>query len=278
MRNITTQQGLSLIELMIAITLGLTLMAAAMQFIVSTRQTYELNDDISRIQENGRIALDILTSDLRLAGYRKPFNGDGTVPNYFLNDCSITNNDTSPDILCLQDGGGTNSDRISVQFDPPPDDGSTETDCLGNEITTDSIIVNSYTIADEDEDGVNSLYCESYDASTGTVISSAQPLVDGIDNMQVLYGIADDETNINRYVSGDNLYDASDAPIEDDWQNIRAIRIALLVSNGSTEGFAEARIREYRLFDSDVITTDADDRQPRRIYSTTVQFNNHNIQ
>jgi Tfp pilus assembly protein PilW len=272
MYSFNKQRGLSLIELMISITLGMTLMAAAMQFIVSTRQTYELNDDIARIQENGRIALDILSKDLKLAGYRKPLNGDGTVPNYFLNDCSIKNTDGEE--LCSIDNGTTNSDRLSVQFDPPPDDGSTETDCLGNALAnTDSVIVNSYTIDDVDKDGINSLYCESYDVSAGTVISTLQPIVDGIDNMQVLYGIADDEVNVSRYISGEKLYtDASRASVTTDWPNIRSVRVALLVSNGSAEGFAENRLRDYRLLDSDIIQYT--DQQARRIYSTTIQFNN----
>lgn len=267
------QRGITLIELMIAIALSMTLMAAALQFMVSTRQTYELNDDISRVQENGRIALDILVRDLQMAGYRQPFNGDGKVPDFFLQQCNNTadNEDVAADddAPCFVEGGAADSDEISVQFDPPPDDG-TETDCLGTALDATAIVVNHYTIGDDDGDGINSLYCRGYDSAAESWVSPGrQPLVDGIDNMQVLYGVAGSAANplsVTRYVSGDQLTPA-------DWPNLRAIRVALLVSNGNPVAFAENRERKYRLLDSDEIAFT--DRQPRKIYSTTVKFNNY---
>ena len=267
------QRGVTLIELMIAIALSMTLMAAALQFIVSTRQTYELNDDISRVQENGRIALDILVKDLQMAGYRQPLNGNGKVPDFFLQQCNNTANDddisTDDNAPCLLDGGAALSDRIAVQFDPPPDDG-TETDCRGTAMPATSIVVNVYTVDDLDGDLINSLYCQSYDSTTESwLMDDPLPLVDGIDNMQVLYGVADSLANpfsVTKYVSGDNLLPA-------DFPKLRAVRVALLVSNGNAIAFAENRERKYRVLDSDEIAIT--DRQPRRIYSTTVKFNNY---
>jgi type IV pilus assembly protein PilW len=61
--------GLSLVELMIAITLGLIIMAGlATIFANSSRTRAELEKN-SRQIENGRFAMEILTSDLRLAGF-----------------------------------------------------------------------------------------------------------------------------------------------------------------------------------------------------------------
>jgi hypothetical protein len=45
------------------------------------------------------------------------------------------------------------------------------------------------------------------------------------------------------------------------------------VSNGNPVAFAENRERKYRLLDSDELVFT--DRQPRKIYSTTVKFNNY---
>lgn len=256
------QHGFSLVELMIAITLGMVLMGAALQFMVSTRGTYELNDDISRIQENGRIALDLIVRDLQLAGYRSPSNGaDGiATPDFFLKETAVAN-------TFMLDGGGANSDRLAIQFDPPPDDG-TETDCLGNVFPADARLVNVYTINDLDGDGINSLYCQGFNASAGAWLGAgAQPLVDGIDNLQILYRVVDTTVNPQtyRYISEDQLAAA-------DYANILAARVAILVSNGLAQGFAENKQRSYRVLDSAQI--DITDRQPRRIYSTTVQFNN----
>lgn len=268
------QQGFSLVELMIAITLGMVLMGASLQFIVSTRQTYDINDDVARIQENGRIALDILVNDLQFAGYRTPLNGDGKVPNFFLMDCTTGANSSD---ACLLDGEGVggainNSDRLAIQFDPPPDDG-TETDCLGNAIAATTTLVNVYTIDAVTADGstINSLFCRGFNADTGLWISARQPLVDGIDSMQVLYRVTTPSTTTSNvqysYVPADQITPA-------DWPYITAARVALLVSNGLATGSAEAQVRNFQLLDSAQITFPSTDRHPRRIYSTTVQFNN----
>jgi hypothetical protein len=169
----------------------------------------------------------------------------------------------------MQEGGTTLSDRLSVQFDPPPDDGS-ETTCQGNAAPATSVITNVYTIEDVDGDGINSLYCQSYDSTAESWIDAGpMPLVDGIDNLQILYGVAGSATNadsVTKYISADKLV-ASDMP------NLRSVRIALLVSNGLDQGFGESKSRNYRLLDSDLITIN--DAQSRRIYSTTVNFNNY---
>ena len=63
------QQGLSLVELMIALTLGIFLVFGVIEVYVSSKQTYRSQDSLSRLQENARFALDTLVSDVRRAGY-----------------------------------------------------------------------------------------------------------------------------------------------------------------------------------------------------------------
>lgn len=63
------QQGLSLIELMIAITLGLILVTGVLQVFLSSKTVYTTQQALSRIQETGRLAIDFLTRDIRMAGY-----------------------------------------------------------------------------------------------------------------------------------------------------------------------------------------------------------------
>ncbi|MGH8398800.1 MAG: PilW family protein [Gammaproteobacteria bacterium] len=64
-----TQSGLSLIELMIAMVVGLILMAGVLSIFLSSRQSYGINSAVARIQENGRFALNFLRTDARNAGY-----------------------------------------------------------------------------------------------------------------------------------------------------------------------------------------------------------------
>lgn len=66
----TTQLGLTLVELMIAMTLGLILIAGVIQVFIGSKQSYRVTDNNSRIQENGRYAVEALSRDIRVAGYR----------------------------------------------------------------------------------------------------------------------------------------------------------------------------------------------------------------
>lgn len=63
------QQGLSLVELMISITLGLVLMTGVMQMFLSSRTVFTTHQAISRIQESGRLAMEFMSRDIRMAGF-----------------------------------------------------------------------------------------------------------------------------------------------------------------------------------------------------------------
>jgi type IV pilus assembly protein PilW len=62
------QLGLSLVELMISITLGLILMAGVVQMFASSMVTFKSQQSISRIQETGRLAIEFMSKDIRAAG------------------------------------------------------------------------------------------------------------------------------------------------------------------------------------------------------------------
>ena len=62
-------RGLTLIETMVAITISLILMAGAITLFINNQATYTVNDNLSRLQENARFAVDFMIDDLRLAGY-----------------------------------------------------------------------------------------------------------------------------------------------------------------------------------------------------------------
>lgn len=61
------QLGLSLVELMISIALGLVLMAGVIQIFISTKSSFAVQQGMSRIQETGRLAMEFIGRDLRSA-------------------------------------------------------------------------------------------------------------------------------------------------------------------------------------------------------------------
>ncbi|HWR76294.1 MAG TPA: PilW family protein [Thiobacillus sp.] len=63
------QTGFGLIELMIAMTLGLVLLGGIGYVYIGSRGAFRTTDNLSRIQENARYALDMMSRDIRMAGY-----------------------------------------------------------------------------------------------------------------------------------------------------------------------------------------------------------------
>lgn len=247
------QKGLSLVELLIAMLLGLMLTAGALTMMLSSQQIYQATDTLSRIQESGRFALNFLAKDLRMAGYNTTEQADGKV--FWDGACGATN-------PCTTNGAGSDSDQVGVLMDP-----SNDLDCLGNAVASENTVVaNVYYIDDPENDQISSLYCHGYDLSANNwVTPNPQPLVDGVENMQILYGITDPAANnaITSYISADAVTD---------WATIGAARVSLLLNNGQAQGNGDNVIRTFNLLDADPIVVT--DRHNRQAFSTTITINN----
>ena len=149
------QHGLTLIELMVSITIGIVLMAGIMQIFASSKQSYKMQDTLTYLQESGRFSIDLISKDLRRAGYWGP-NGQimksateenilGTTPfialtsgNYktcdsttglLLEERIFALNDTSSGYGCIPTGG-TNGylrgDVVTARYASPQMVTSTE--------------------------------------------------------------------------------------------------------------------------------------------------------
>ena len=70
------QQGLSLVELMVAMTLGLFLIWGVTQSFLTSRQVYDMQGALSQIQENTRLAQEFIAFDIRNAGDYGCASGD----------------------------------------------------------------------------------------------------------------------------------------------------------------------------------------------------------
>lgn len=64
------QRGYTLVELMVAITIGLFLLGGIGMVFVSSKQTYRMQDSLWQLQDNSRFAMEFLIKDLRMAGFR----------------------------------------------------------------------------------------------------------------------------------------------------------------------------------------------------------------
>lgn len=61
--------GFSLVELMVAMTIGLIILAAVSLMFANSKKAYEVQNKLARVQENGRFAMNYLLQDMRMAGY-----------------------------------------------------------------------------------------------------------------------------------------------------------------------------------------------------------------
>ncbi len=128
MKNlITKQNGLSLIEILVALVISLFLLGGIIQVYLGNKATYTFSDASSRVQENGRFALDLITTDTRLAGFFGCVNvsrNSELVQNH-LNTASPNFNPnihrftTLPPIEVTANGGINNSDDLTIRGSKP---------------------------------------------------------------------------------------------------------------------------------------------------------------
>ncbi|WP_446811837.1 PilW family protein [Methylomonas sp. 2BW1-5-20] len=64
------QSGMTLIEIMVALLLGAFLLGGLINIFINAKQTYRMEEDLSRLQESSRFALEVLGKDLRLSGFQ----------------------------------------------------------------------------------------------------------------------------------------------------------------------------------------------------------------
>ena len=75
------QAGFSLVELMIALTIGFMIIAGVGYLYLGSREAFRTQDSLTTIQENARFALQTMSHDIRMAGYMGCGNLSNITPN-----------------------------------------------------------------------------------------------------------------------------------------------------------------------------------------------------
>lgn len=251
----TKQAGLSLVELLIAMVIGLIIIAGVGQILLSGRQSYNTQSGTGTLQENGRFALFYLQRDIRMAGFPRSTGPGGAlaVATPFISNIA----DASETGQVSSDGVDGASDQIVIRYQSDAAVAGSELDCLGQLVGVGAIVINRYFIND------GALSCR------GNGNNAPQPLINGVDSMQILYG---------EDIDGDTYADVyRNASQVTNWNQIASVRIALLIN--SQENVADtADTQEYALLDAPLLNTaDAPLDNPRfrrRIFTTTIEVRN----
>lgn len=280
MRPCKNAAGLALPELMVALTIGLVLILASTTLLMLTRSAYLLVDERSRIEENGRFAVDAISRAVRQAGYRE-WSGAGIVDAAWpavagLDAQSVRDaaNGMDPPYGATVNG----SDVLALRFDGSAADGGAGLqNCAGAVVPADVSGAGwSIFYVANDSGGEPELRCK-YRGASGW---KSDALVRGVDGFQVLYGLENgDAAAPLRYVTASLLEKEGSK-----WQRVAAVRFALLL-HGVQPG--PGRGGRYDLFGADY----ADDADPgarlgesqfpaasrgllRRVYRATVYLRN----
>lgn len=286
-RALRRQAGLSIIELMLAIGLGMVVLTAIGAIFIGSMNTYRLQEANARLQEGGRFALEVIGRSLRQAGADGNLTGTSitTLPERSLAElpcvvdgvnCQVS---ASPNPLlvgtacawvegvcvatnrsfALQgiDGAAGAADRFAVQYFGQI--GGTR-DCVSRNVGADELVTEVYALNGTD------LRCNN-----GTGTGGVQPLLSDVEDMQILYGIDTDGDQTA------NVYSAAPSgafPIPADrvhWNNVVSARVCVMLRSAE-EGFAPAGQRPLdcvRALDPDAAAASAV-RNDTRLYRTFV--------
>lgn len=70
MKNTNKRQvGMTLIEILVAMSIGLVILGATIQLFQSNKMTYRLENSLTELQDKGRFIIQIMTKEIRMAGF-----------------------------------------------------------------------------------------------------------------------------------------------------------------------------------------------------------------
>lgn len=277
------QRGLSLVEMMVSIALGLLILVAILQVFTASRQTYRYQQNISRMQENARIATEILQRTVRDTGFEPPPASSAQLVCATAAACLLggSNNLTSSQATAAAAISGSDTLIIRIRSDGNATDcqgeaiaynyiaGGSETSPYGTNTTNNEFRIGPTTPTTTTPP---SLRCGRSAASPSSNLWG-QPLVDDIEDMQVLYGYRDSSTGNLIYVPGSLL-------TTNQYYLITAVRIQLCVRSPDANVVSSANT-QHCLMDSDGDGANDDDRtlsttdgRLRQVVTTTIKLRN----
>lgn len=307
------QRGMSLLELMIALALGVFIAAGAINVYLGSRQSARIIEAQLSMQEAARFGFHFLAGTVRQAGYLSfgvlagkrsaaldapgllqmmysaeqvsshPFTGTPWLPDPpFAHAAVVAGEDNfSPgnsSVVVMPE-----TDMVAVRLMGDAEPGRPEIqDCEGVAVSPGSIATIVFFIGQDRQ-----LYCKVNNRR-------AAPLVAGIENMQVLYGLSSDNVSNNASNNASNkasnnaskkanynagpgypgavsqlrgYYSASEID-DNDWKHVVAVQIGLLASSGlQVLGDQEQTVK---LLDESVISFN--DGRVRKVFVQTVSI------
>ena len=234
-------RGFTIIELMITMTITSFMILGSVTFLVSARQSNQLQTALSDLNSSGRFGLDQISRDLRMSGYREEDWTAGALDVVV----SAIHGESA-------DGG----DSISISY----------------EGFRDCSFVSVGTMEDLDGDGVAEtarpgMVTNAYQVLDGDLLCNGQPVTSGVEEMQVYFGEdTDANESPNRWIAP--------GTVGLNMERVVSVRVHLLVSTSGNSDLSRG-VQRYWFDNTYRNTTDpVDDGQIRREYLVTVALRN----
>lgn len=173
-----TQRGLTLIELMIALTIGLVMTLGIASVYLSMKQTSTFTQRMSEVENSQRIAMTFLNTSIKGAGfYSDPVANNAAtlfpaVAGMFIAGQTITGTGTGT-------GTGAAADTIAVRFQA---NGVSAIQGCSAQLNANDVYSDVFSVAG------GYLTCVETDITTGAAATTIN-LVGGLTGMNVLYGV-----------------------------------------------------------------------------------------
>lgn len=284
-RQYCIQQGYSLLELMIAMLIGIFLTFIAITTYTGNKTSYKLSNETSELEANARVAMNAIQTALEHAGYPsiyihplskafyvKSVDGLKNVPTCSMGATSVSV--TYQDATGIHDANldtrdDGNNDRFSMMYYPDDpnhanavywqDCGGSYSDysvaqaCSADPVLGEgekSTVYNSFWLTNSGE-----LKCKTSRNVTYSITK-------GIEHIQFRYGVKINDTL--RYRNADAVTNDSQ------WPNVVSVQVALLAKS-ENEILPSAESETFILLDKKITKND---RYLRRVYSATIPLRN----
>ena len=239
-RGAGSAAGYSLVELMVAISIAIFLMAGLFTIFQGTRRTSDDQSGLAQLQDEQRLAMTMLTDIVQHAG------------TYAVKDSSVTNELKNDGGNFGKDGQalyGTTADAvngpdtITVRFENGPE--ANMLDCNGRASTAINVVSNSFSLA-TNAAGVSQLQCLAQTGIPAAGGGTPYPLVSNVTNIRFFYavnttnstaGTAFNATGTSSRGVTDNsgcpgdTYIPTGSMAASDWTNVCAVKVVLTFVN-----------------------------------------------
>lgn len=304
-------RGLSLIELMVSLVIGLVLMIAVVSAYVGSAGATRMVEAQGRMNEDAQAALTILAQQLRMAGNNpkqpnytsaSPRNPIYDATTFIVRGCDgrFSNVTTAARIQDLACAAGATTDSIALSYEADAYNtiatgaGGSATDCLGQALPVLNATPNVWNGAASVPTAVTFTVADNrfYVGTTTTIVSPSlyckgnggptpQPLVENVEDLQFVYGTAPATATpttvaVAGYLTATGIQnDAGLAALPSDaarWAQVMTVRICVVVRS-ERPIVSDAGSAEYIKCDG-TLNTSPPDLRLRRAYSTTVVLRN----